>query len=590
MVEIIYQAETMHSSPPEQENFPGFFYPGAGRQEVLNQLSAAVGEGIPLLIVTGPAGSGKSTLCRMLEQSLLPEAVPVLFSSTIESFENVVQTVARSLGLDNLASVSAGQIEKTQEAIVSRLLEQQATLVLIFDQAEMIFLATLERIRRMLDRVVVTGARMHLVFAGREAFLKGNEQLAMCCFATSTERRFALSPLSLEETREYLQQCADRSSAIASGGTVKDEVVAKIHRVAQGNLRKINILQEEVNLGNGGNFPCSAPLNLEQEESVARQPSAPNLRGRGRRTPSSSWLYWAGGAVAFSLLFFWLFSDYRHSGKSQLKPGALSAAQKSQPGKVSLEKEIVVFVEPENPVAMAETPAAVPEKSPRDIPDGKEEAEEKTLADFAVIPATPVALPEQPASPGEEQGTAAGPGAVAERKIAADLGMVIVEESFRSPEPDAVVEIVPVSMHKKKPENPVAEQGDAAHLRPRTEEESTTVQPAREEQLYQQRLLAGVPWERGEKDHAYTIQLMVLTSRDAERNILKMLAQAEYRQEVNNLFIFKNASRPENLLVFYGEYPTMAEARQARGALPAFLREYKPYPVAIKGALAKVRK
>jgi type II secretory pathway predicted ATPase ExeA/septal ring-binding cell division protein DamX len=580
----------MHSSPCEHEPFPGFFYPGAGRQDVFNQLSAAVDEGIPLLIVTGDAGSGKSTLCRMLEQSLQPEAVPVLFSSTIESFENVVFTVARSLGLDHLASVSGGQIENILEAIVARLLEQQSTLVLIFDQAEMIFLATLERIRRMLDRVVAAGARMHLVFAGREAFLKGNDQLAMCCFTTSTERRFALSPLSLEETREYLQQCADRSLAMENGGSVKDEVVAKIHRVAQGNLRKINILQEEVNLGNGGSFPCSAPLNLEQEERVARQQSPQNLRGRGWTSPSSSWLYWTGGAVVFSLLLFLFFSGDRHSGKRQLKTGALSAAQSSQSGKGSPEKEVVVVLEPENPVAMAETPATMPEKSPGDIADQKEEPEERTLPHVGVIPATPVALPERSTSPGEDQGTVEEPGAVVERKIAADRGMVIVEESFRSPEMAAVVEIVPVRMYKKKPENAAAEQRDAIHLRPRTEEESTAVLPAREEQLYQQRLLAGAPWVRGEKDHAYTIQLMVLTSRDAERNILTMLAQAEYRQEANNLFIFKNASRPENLLVFYGEYPSMADARQARGALPAFLREHKPYPVAIKGALAKVQK
>ncbi|MEE4135108.1 MAG: AAA family ATPase, partial [Desulforhopalus sp.] len=354
----------MHSPPHEQETFPGFFYPGAGRQEVFNQLSAAVDEGIPLLIVTGPAGSGKSTLCRLLEQSLLPEAVPVLFSSTIESFENVVQTVGRSLGLDHLASLSGGRIESTLEAIIVRLLEQQSTLVLIFDQAEMIFLATLERIRRMLDRVVAAGARMHLVFAGREAFLKGNDQLAMCCFTTSTERRFALSPLSLEETREYLQQCADRSSAMAGGGTVKDEVVTKIHRVAQGNLRKINILQEEVNLGNGDSFPCSAPLNMEREEPIARQQPGKNLRTSRWSTPSSSWLYWAGGAVVVTLLCLMLFRGDKHSGKSQLEPGTLSAAQRNQPEMVAPVKEVMAVPEPEKTVTMAETPAPEPERSP----------------------------------------------------------------------------------------------------------------------------------------------------------------------------------------------------------------------------------
>ena len=88
----------------------------------------------------------------------------------------------------------------------------------------------------------------------------------------------------------------------------------------------------------------------------------------------------------------------------------------------------------------------------------------------------------------------------------------------------------------------------------------------------------------------FTVQLMALASKDAEINLKKMLAQVDYRQEAGNFYIFKQATAPTHIYVFYGEYPSIERARLVKNSLPQFLRDHKPYALSIKDAMAKVKK
>ncbi len=132
----------------------------------------------------------------------------------------------------------------------------------------------------------------------------------------------------------------------------------------------------------------------------------------------------------------------------------------------------------------------------------------------------------------------------------------------------------------------------AAKVTPRTEvkEDSGANGQLTIDQLYQKRATAASAWARGEKNDKFTVQLMVLTAKNAELNLKKMLAQPNYRQEAGNFYIFKKNGLPEVVLVFYGEYPTMELARIAQNNLPPFLRDHQPYAISVKGAIAKVEK
>ncbi len=53
------------------------------------------------------------------------------------------------------------------------------------------------------------------------------------------------------------------------------------------------------------------------------------------------------------------------------------------------------------------------------------------------------------------------------------------------------------------------------------------------------------------------------------------------------LVVLERPVDPPVVLVFYGMYPSMAEARNARNNMPIFLRKHHPYAISVRGAVEK---
>lgn len=79
---------------------------------------------------------------------------------------------------------------------------------------------------------------------------------------------------------------------------------------------------------------------------------------------------------------------------------------------------------------------------------------------------------------------------------------------------------------------------------------------------------------------------MMLVSDTAEENLKALLARDDYYSVKDELYILRKTSSP-TLLVFYGLYDTLAQARSVRDGLPQFLLKNQPYALSIKEALKK---
>ncbi len=175
------------------------------RMEVLSQIKEAVQNGVNLILLTGAQGSGKTVLCRLLEQELAPSCTTVFFSRAVDSFEDVVRSIAMQLGVEDEAGGESGDIGFAVEQISACLLGESRELLIIFDEAENIFLATLERIRRMLEQIIGSGARIHILLSGRKTLLENCDQISIGDFQNSHEHHFDLAPLSSAETADYIR-------------------------------------------------------------------------------------------------------------------------------------------------------------------------------------------------------------------------------------------------------------------------------------------------------------------------------------------------------------------------------------------------
>ena len=105
--------------------------------------------------------------------------------------------------------------------------------------------------------------------------------------------------------------------------------------------------------------------------------------------------------------------------------------------------------------------------------------------------------------------------------------------------------------------------------------------------LFDDRVRASAAWLSGAHAGKYTIQLMMLASPSARKNVEKLFEQKKYSAVLDKLYILQKKTTPPVLFLFYGTYPSMDAARHARNTLPIFLRKHHPYALSIADALTK---
>lgn len=600
-----------------------FFYAGAGRSEALEQLWQAVVQDIPILILTGAQGSGKTTLCRKFVEGIPIECVVVHFPEIVESFEDIVRAVAQQLDIPTDSHGDGRYVENLVAQIGEFLCGRNVRLIMIFDEAENLYLATLERVRRMLDRVREVSAPMHILFLGRRTFLENCEQLTICDFAVREECRVQLDPLDEEETVEFCTQYQNSRAGDSSGTVLSESAMSALFEAARGNLRKTLEL-----VAKPGEKIADESSFMTLLESVSEHEAAERIDEKKPRVlkgaRNNRYLPWLAGGLGVLLMGFWLWGGGGQTEKeiAQFDREPVATLQKEESlgdtGKnVTAEKTL----EPDSESVLKQAVAAKPVTSitndqpekPVDavsqiVPEKKIETPPKTEEKILIQPVRPdkgkdVAdersedKPKPEIEPSESAETV--PSRPSESVEIASAPQVVIKEPMKEVAKvveqvavEPVVTLAPAEDWKIRTGNSDPSKDQSADNNS-TQNEVLDVVASNEhmtaDQLLMKRMQAGSPWVVGVKDDKFTVQLMVLTSKQAEDNLRNMLEQKRYRQESGNFYVFRKEGNPPQLLVFYGEYDTFDAARLAQESLPSFLRIHStPYAISIKEAIAKI--
>lgn len=590
MTENEKKPEIAQVIPLQDKNAPENFYAGADRGEILLRMTKELEQGAALLILTGEEGSGKTMICRMLEREASGFCFTVFLTKSVESFEDVVKKMAMWLGLSSDGGFEGKNVDRVLDNITAHLKRESTDLLLIFDEAENIYLATLERIRKMLDRLTQAGARVHIVFSGRKSFLDNYAQLSILDFENSDQLQFDLTPLSEQETGEYLHAYAMDTEDSDRIRVFNDEIVRKIYSLAKGNFRKTNLLAEESLRTHGDDTSFMVLLeNVKEEVGVKqrrRRKEKPHLLKR-----SAHYLPWVGGiGCVMVLLFFLMKPGGGDQAEDKAEPAAKVEAVETQKAPEKKQAEEQAVSAPQI-VAASQPETQVPAREP--LQDN----------DAAAENSPPESLSAGPAETEKMSGVVEEKPRKGQEKAVVD----IARETRGIPENKAVSSPVSarvsppvakvVQIHQEKPVKIkkvlAADKGakPAPSNPPAPVKESNAVKNQLSvDQLLKKRMAAGSAWTKKGKEDAYTMQLMALTDKNAEDNLKKMLDQPQYRQESGNFFIFKKTAASTIVFVFYGEYPSLAMAREAQDNLPPVLRNHQPYAISIKGAMEKVKK
>lgn len=718
---------TMEHSPFDKSVEISRFFPGGRRREILDSLVGTISTGIPIVTLTGEEGSGKSMMCRMVEDSLSSRYTVVLFPETVDSFEDVVKVIAQRLGMEPL-SLTAGDIAGLLQAIVSLIHHRNIRLLLIFDEAERVYLATLERIRKMLDLANVSGVCIQMILAGKMGLHNNFKHLALCNFQPVEEAHFSLEPLTGDETYDYLNHAMAEERAERRGIFTR-QVAAKIFSSTHGNFRLINDLADQALQTLEADTSFLVLLDTVQENE---EKSRPRRRltsvGAGKKITINKRKLIVAGGVACLLFVVMIFlrsgqkpehpplaniSDTKNTiviaepesiektphptGEAPKEEALLGSEEKVAPAAVAVapegdqrekqpappplvdqagkaeEKPPIVSVESPQRMNEKETVADKPitevqEAEPsQETPnttkvlpqaESKHETPPVSMAKIEIVKKpevrqaapTPIEQPTKtektpPVSPSGAQpgGMKKEPSDAATVSVAptqqekGKITLPVEKKTFEEANqeklsfpvkniearkvvkhwniPTSVVSATeirePAKIFKTKEKNKITEiqtpakigadfkkqPTPAAQVVTKTEEAKVETKKAPEtatksenvDRVYNRRIAAGTAWLLGQKNDRYTIQLMVVTSGDAEKKVKNMLADEKYRGQADKLYILRNEANPDVQYVYYGDYPTMTDARNARNTMPEFLRNHKPYAMSVKGAVRKAQ-
>ena len=547
------------------------FFTGGGRGQLLEEIVEAVMQAIPLMVMIGDEGSGKTAICRKLEELVKDDCQVVFFPRTVESFEDVIRIIATAVGITNREITDGSSLRDLLRAIAGLLLEENRKLLIIFDEAENIYLATLEPIRKMLGQMREAGVHLYVLFSGRPSFLENFDQLVICDFKAVEEKQFRLEPLTPEDIAVFINERLRLMSGNSSVKEVDEGVIRRITEISQGNFRMVKKLLQEVAAPQNDDTSFMVLLDTvatDEEESAVRWKWPPfSLKRMWRDFPLKLLLPWFSGIVCLLLILFFVL---RSADNETEKIHPLQAREKAEKS-----VEAIKSADLKQTSGVVGVSGAVKQSQQSRIKDKEKKEVQEPVQSVVIRPV--------------EKIIAAAQETVSEKKKkeqkARKAARIVLQK-------EPVIELHPSPYIKRKAGRRIEVRKNIIKMRSGTEVQKTTDKSTRQspEQLYESRLAAGKRWRNGSRNNMYTIQLMALAAKDAEENFKQMLAQDDYRRVAHNFFIFRKKSRPQTLLVFYGEYPTMAEARSRRKSIPRFLQKHKPYAISIKGAIAKVRK
>ena len=720
------------------------FYGGGARREIVDDIKAALADDVELLTLAGTDGSGKTMICRVVEQELRGSAELLFFEQGAESFDEVVNRIADHVELEEDEQTDRNtRLEKAVEILN----QQDRRLILILDGAEKIFLATLERIRRMMDQVNNSRLAIQLLISGRPLFSLNFKQLAIINFKDIKEQHFSLDPLDGRATHLYLNHCLDQSDTEEQKRFSLSQA-EEIADIARGNFKLINQLARKLH--------DLKRLASEKDEAVedaydddADQVGAPSRLATGLANVDLDFLkvpkiamrwYAVGGAIVVIVLLIALLRGGGEEDSAETLPGTenvpdltlenvepdpieipepsltVEPLQPPSPGVApeepqptvaenrpaesspeSLEETREPPAQPEDEIETDTTPetspgetATIPQQAPapQSTPEsqrvtagtesenvevmptveekeeaaGTEEPATETTEDIAVAQSGPVQeratetlenepievtaeipeetaeIPEETAEIPEETAVTQVPAApsaevetppseepatvpklsVPPKKIPASeptpaAVVTLKQESKIRPDQSADPESTIDSSIPRRPDEvtrpPVVVEPEQEPILPDSQSERVAsidrsdaevasppaVRPTSPVQVkdssvyYAQRLAAGSRWLVGGSRQKYTVQLMVLSSEDAQQNVRYMLSEKSYQPIMDQLYILRKVGQPQTVMLYWGEFDTPAEAREARNTLPSFLSRLEPFEIPVKDAVAKAR-
>ena len=222
---------------------PAFFYSGNTRGDMLAALLYAVEHGEGIIKVTGEVGSGKTMLCRMLEEQLAAHIDILYLVNPSLGPREILSAIAAELGL----APDGRRADEVQRMLNAELIarhSQGRQVVLLVEEAQAMPLETLEEVRLLTNLETARHKLLQIVLFGQPEL---DAHLALPHMRQLRERithSFVVPPMPRELIPDFLgfrlQAAGYRGPEVFSKRAIK-----LLAHGSEGIVRRINILADK---------------------------------------------------------------------------------------------------------------------------------------------------------------------------------------------------------------------------------------------------------------------------------------------------------------------------------------------------------
>jgi general secretion pathway protein A len=220
---------------------PKLVYLSEVHQEALARLQYAVREGKGFSVITGEAGTGKTTLVHMLLSKLDGSVRTSFVFNPVLDRADFLNYICDDLGIQSDGMKSRGQSLTALHNFLLECFARDEKVYLIIDEAQTLEPELLQEVRLLTNFETSKKKLLHVILLGQPELTKTLNEPRFRPLKQRITVRYNLRPLRLRETKEYiiyrLKRAGSRNLFIFDNGAIRE-----IYRYSRGIPRLINIV------------------------------------------------------------------------------------------------------------------------------------------------------------------------------------------------------------------------------------------------------------------------------------------------------------------------------------------------------------